>query len=237
MKNDLSHWVLVMHFTRREAAYLAVGADPQLSDHPPEIEGKARLIEREIGNAADRALEYAGSFVRGMDEPMDPLAPDIWEYSDVPFLYLPSSELRANVAEVLSDPQNVPILSRDDPWFTESFYGLDLAVWFGPSGFEPIFDFERKRIRTVAPKDATDTSDAWSRGKHDTALLRHLAAAADRYWKPIAVGGNYDPSDRTTAPTNDQVIEWLVARGVSKRVAEVMAQILRADGLPTGPRK
>lgn len=68
-------------------------------------------------------------------------------------------------------------------------------------------------------------------GKHDTALLQHLAAAAEKFWK------NYDPSDNTTAPTNAQIIDWLVERHVTKRTAEVMATILRADGLPTGPRK
>jgi hypothetical protein len=61
--------------------------------------------------------------------------------------------------------------------------------------------------------------------------LRHLAAAADHWWK------NYDPSDQTTAPTNQEVIDWLVEHGVARRNAEVMATILRPDGLPTGPRK
>jgi hypothetical protein len=71
----------------------------------------------------------------------------------------------------------------------------------------------------------------WPWGSHETELLRHLAAAADRFWK------KYDPSDPTTAHTNQQVIDWLKQRGVSERTAEVMATILRADGLPTGPRK
>lgn len=71
----------------------------------------------------------------------------------------------------------------------------------------------------------------WPWGSHETQLLRHLAAAADRFWK------NYDPSDPTTAPTNQEVIDWLVEHGVARRNAEVMASILRADGLHPGPRK
>lgn len=67
-------------------------------------------------------------------------------------------------------------------------------------------------------------------GKHDTTLLKHLAAAADRFWT------NYDPSDNTTAPKNSEIVDWLEGRGVAKRTAEAMATILRADGLPTGPR-
>jgi predicted GNAT family acetyltransferase len=45
---------------------------------------------------------------------------------------------------------------------------------------------------------------------------------------------DYDPEKPATAPTNDDVSDWLEKRGVAKRVAEVMAQILRADGLKAG---
>jgi hypothetical protein len=71
----------------------------------------------------------------------------------------------------------------------------------------------------------------WPWGRHETDLLRKLAYAADRFWK------NYDPNDPTTAPTNEQVSDWLKSQGVAVRTAEIMASILRADGLPTGPRK
>lgn len=70
----------------------------------------------------------------------------------------------------------------------------------------------------------------WPWGHHDTALLQHLSAAGERFWRL------YDPNDSTTAPTNKQVTEWLEERGVAKRVAEIMAQMLRPDGLPVGPR-
>ncbi|GJI89793.1 hypothetical protein [Duganella hordei] len=74
-------------------------------------------------------------------------------------------------------------------------------------------------------------SRQWPWGTYETDSLRHLAAAANRFWR------NYDPTDATTAPINEDVCKWLVEQGVSKRVAEVMASILRADGLATGPRK
>jgi len=70
----------------------------------------------------------------------------------------------------------------------------------------------------------------WPWGTHETNLLRLLADAAKRYWE------NFDPSDPTTAPTNEDVKQFLNNRGVSTRTAEVMAQILRADGLRPGPR-
>ena len=73
----------------------------------------------------------------------------------------------------------------------------------------------------------------WPWGSHHTKQLGHLEAAARKFW------GQYDPANaKTTAPKNETVIDWLVTeRGVSKAVAQSMATILRADGLPTGPRK
>jgi hypothetical protein len=74
-------------------------------------------------------------------------------------------------------------------------------------------------------------SREWPWGTYETDLLRHLALAANRFWR------NYDPTDASTAPTNKEVINWLVENGVANRTAEIIATILRADGLPTGPRK
>ena len=72
----------------------------------------------------------------------------------------------------------------------------------------------------------------WPWGNYETDLLRKLAAAAKKFWTL------YDPNDPTTAPTNKQVQDWLQKEmEVSSRVAEVIAQILRTDGLPSGPRK
>ena len=79
--------------------------------------------------------------------------------------------------------------------------------------------------------DSADATGAWPWGKRDTKLLRDMAAAADALWK------NYDPAEADTAPTNEQVEAFLTNRGVAKRTAEVIATILRADGLPTGPRR
>ncbi len=71
----------------------------------------------------------------------------------------------------------------------------------------------------------------WPWGDYETDLLRHLAAAAVQFWK------DYDPSKPTTAPTNKAVAGWLEDKGVLPRNAKSIATILRAKGLPTGPRK
>lgn len=71
----------------------------------------------------------------------------------------------------------------------------------------------------------------WPWGTYETVLLGHVADAVEKFWC------RYDPGDVTTAPTNDHVAGWLVSdRNVSKRAAEIIATILRADGLPFGPR-
>lgn len=93
---------------------------------------------------------------------------------------------------------------------------------------------ELEKLLSVA-KNSTQfekiTLGGWPWGSHETDLLRKLAGAANKWWI------RYDPADATTAPTNDQVTNWLKNEGVSNRVAEVMASILRIDGLPSGPRK
>jgi hypothetical protein len=92
-------------------------------------------------------------------------------------------------------------------------------------------------IRLTAERDALlmkldeRPAGTWPWGDRQTELLVHLAAAADRFWE------RYDPSDQTTAPRSAEVTAWLMDRSVPKRVAQVMAQILREDGLPVGPRR
>jgi hypothetical protein len=76
------------------------------------------------------------------------------------------------------------------------------------------------------------TDSRWPWGKHHTETLGHLEAAARKWWVL------YDPSDFTTAPTNEMVSEWLqTERGISKEKARAIASMLRPDGLPTGPRR
>lgn len=71
----------------------------------------------------------------------------------------------------------------------------------------------------------------WPWGAYETSLLRELAEAARRFWV------NYDPSDHTTAPRNEDVVSWLEERNVSTNSAKSIATILRCDGLRPGPRK
>jgi hypothetical protein len=74
----------------------------------------------------------------------------------------------------------------------------------------------------------------WPWGDRSTELLDHFAEAAKLWDK-------YDPAFPATAPTSDDVEKDLLKRkwgkkNFPKRVAQVMAQMLRADELKAGPR-
>jgi len=97
----------------------------------------------------------------------------------------------------------------------------DFVVWCTAKGFA------HNIPNRVAPQPTTK----WPWGDYETALLRRLASAAEEWWS------TYDPASPATAPKNKEVKDWLIDQGVSDRVAENMATILRADGLKTGPRK
>lgn len=71
----------------------------------------------------------------------------------------------------------------------------------------------------------------WPWGAHETKDLKALEAAAIKWWV------NFDPSDHETAPRNEDVSGWLQStHKISKTKANGIASMLRADGLPTGPR-
>lgn len=89
----------------------------------------------------------------------------------------------------------------------------------------------REELQAVRAVAAARPADGWPWGGHHTRALGLLRGAAEKFWI------NYDPTDPSTAPTNAQVKAWLVEQGASDRIAENMASILRADGLPPGPRK
>jgi hypothetical protein len=100
----------------------------------------------------------------------------------------------------------------------------DFATWLQLIGHETPPEFH------WTPQDLENGPLLWPWGKYQTTGLRLLAGAANKYWK------HYDPGDSSTAPKNAEVEAWLIEQGISKRRAEVIASLLRADDLRTGPR-
>jgi hypothetical protein len=93
------------------------------------------------------------------------------------------------------------------------------------------FPFSSTDIEQSAESLGTKKApDVWPWGSHSTRNLELLAQAVERFWI------RYDPEDPTTAPKNSQVSAWLQERGMSERVAEITAQIIRAGDLKAGRR-
>lgn len=100
------------------------------------------------------------------------------------------------------------------------------AEWATRLGWDLPSDFPRPEAATTS---APGGQGRWPWGTYETKLLRLLAEAAQEHWT------SYDPSLPATAPPSVDVQAWLIKRGASIRVAEVMAQILRPNDLKAGP--
>lgn len=141
------------------------------------------------------------------------------QFGNIPALRAPTGPWDGSFA-TLFDPK-VHALS------SALIYQDKLAKWFEDNGYLSKF-FHLPAAEWASPDESL--IERWPWGSHTTANLEHLAAAAGKFWR------HYDPQDHTTAPLNEDVVQWLEARGVSGRIAAAMATILRADNLPTGPR-
>lgn len=131
---------------------------------------------------------------------------------------------------------------RDAPSFEEDDRGnpeTDYRAWFIANGKSVTINISRPHLmvcrshleRSISdPATGAQPPQGWPWGGYETTLLRHLSAAADRFWK------NYDPAEPDTAVTKEVVVTWLQGRGVSGRTAEQIDTILRAENLPKGPR-
>jgi hypothetical protein len=106
----------------------------------------------------------------------------------------------------------------------------DFAAFCALQGWEMPAHLEALASRN-SEQPSRELNGSWPWGQYETNLLRELAAAANKFWV------NFDSADPTTAPTNAEVEKFLIDRGVSGRMAEYMAQMLRADGLRPGPRR
>lgn len=156
------------------------------------------------------------------------------EYTSGIFVYLRSPR-RSSLTECLfnfgsEDAREQPDLIPFWTWyiFDEPVSSDDNDMVFLKSQVDA---FEKKHFATSSAITKTDPPITYPWGTHTTHLLNQLSAAATKFWSL------YDPADATTAPTNEQVAQWLVERGVAERTANVIATILRTDGLKMGRRK
>lgn len=87
-------------------------------------------------------------------------------------------------------------------------------------------------LHSQAPgsRRASAVDRPWPWGEHTTQALELLKAAAFEFW------AGFEADKPEEAPTSKEVEAWLVQRGASAGLAEAIARLLRADGLPAGPR-
>ena len=100
--------------------------------------------------------------------------------------------------------------------------------WFNKQGIKLESVAYRKLSQGLSSPLAYENKWPW--GNYETHDLRLLAEAVRQFWS------TYDPSDKTTAPRNHEVQKWLESQGASKRTAEVIATIIRAEEVPAGRR-
>lgn len=164
--------------------------------------------------------------------------PAAWHHSPFPREYARRSELvrRAGSAYELNDPTTPADFLA---WAKHLDLSLPPELESEVEKRTPMVDLRRElevaqtRIadlerELVGMREAN--SSRWPWGTYETRWLRQLDKAVKRFWL------GYVPTDPSTANTNATVSAWLQGQGVPQRVAEVMAQIIRADGLRPGPR-
>ena len=208
---DLSNWDFANDFTGEQAAALICGIDPSQTEYS---RGKADPIYQRMRQCYETAW----------------LEVDI--ANDVP---RPERLVDMTLASLARDQSGrdhlMEMLCAGDPGtkFEKRHFGRqEISRWLKANGLKSVYKFDHE----LADTSPMAKVGKWPWGDHHTVILGHLEAAARRFWT------NYDPDDNTTAHTNAEVSEWLLnERGVSKNMANAIASILRADGLPTGPRK
>ena len=230
--NDLSHWDFSADFTGAQAVALVFGLD--LND----IQAKQSMgvlgadASAKFAPACERMKQCYDAARGYCHDSLRP--PRDWDEKR-PAVMLHSVELSRRIQEL--DPEFDHYLCNwlgDDSYSgfeTQRFARSEIVAWLACIGQVSIYAFDGAMATTPVPAQSNRTA-RWPWGDHHTELLGHLEAAARRYWM------NYDPTDATTAPLSTVVSDWLCndERKVSRTMADAIAQILRVDGLRTGPR-
>lgn len=218
---DLSHWDFANTFSGVQAAWLMLGIDPPgagLDDKRivPVIQRMKQDYENALG-AAVWAHDFAASPKGALPDPMEG---PMHLYS-LKMFHATGHEFNVDRIKEKHWLKN----DGETDFDVQQFHRDELARWLGATGMSSIYKFK------VESNDELPAGKRWPWGDHHTEYLGHLEAAAREFWV------NYDPQNRKkTAPKNDAIIEWLKARKVSRSLANAMATMLRADGLPPGPR-
>jgi len=208
-----SSWAGIDRFNAEDAAALIVGENARTS-------GYVRTLSGPVYESMERSYNEARSqFHPAYEDTYPPVvfleSIDLCWYKEDP---LPGT--RRLIEEWLSD-------KTKSGFELQSFTRQEMARWLTAVGVRSVYKFDPGQ-----PGAPQDSPGRWPWGSHHTELLGHLEAAALKWWIL------YEPSDPTTAPTNETVIAWLkTERKVSGQMAKAIATMLRPNGLRSGPRK
>jgi len=221
--DSLTHWNFAAHFSGYDAAALILGLEPKDSASD---QSRIRVVTDRMDLNYNHALKryYHEAFQIAQENFQDMEANRPFELESVKM-----SEVRRHCDFYEDETPLSDWLESDHQTLFDAqiFSRHAVADWLDATCLKSIYQF--RLDQTILDKEVTGH---WPWGDYHTELLGHLEAAAVRYWV------NYDPTDATSAATNKDVAEWLMGdRKLSKKAADAIASILRADGLPTGPRK
>lgn len=225
---DLSHWDLVETLTLWEAAYLAGGMDPKLSQVlPPEQKAKAGVIYQELEKAYDSALSAVRFALNGKRFDVGETIDSIFTPS---FSALPSDQLIQEIRFCLQHGrefhwQEFYDVVDDDPTETPVFSRDRLSAWFASKGFKPVYSFVTQPAESASQ---TQLVAQLPTRNHVSDKLAKMNQAAAKFW------GNADRADRGTHPDNATVAGWLRGQGFSSTLADKAATIVRPEWAPTG---
>ena len=239
MKNDvLSYWRMVDPLTVKQAAALIGGCNPSEVRYenvgPSYLETKDGITSNEgieRVQAAYAALTNAikdgklGANVRFTAWPHDG-----WLEIDEDERL--TSDVSLNPEEWDTDIVGLKLIKRqgfvyrvNPDWDKTTISVETLNDWLRQRGFPPLFS-------EFSESTGEPDSGPWPWGGYTTKHLKTIAEVVKEFWS------TYDPEQPDTAPTNSEVQDWLMSeRGVSKKIAESMATICRADNAPTTRRR
>jgi hypothetical protein len=216
---DLTHWDYETDFTAEQVAALIVGVAPEDSHGArTKMAPVLRRLEKAYLAALDKCLERFLPWVEPTARPA----------------YSPEELTGRLIADVEKSAKRSPdthdLFERVDAarggLLDDLFPRQNVVNWLAATGLRSVYRFEAPLLPTDSHR-----SGRWPWGDHHTKALGHLETAARQWWS------SFDPEQPDTAPTNKDVSEWLIDKlGLSEKMADAIASILRADDLKPGRR-
>jgi hypothetical protein len=152
-KGELRAWNLIHAISAYEAALLIGGVDPARTDIGEMEKAQARVFEKAIHEAVTRADFLAWQLCDDKFAEEMPVTSDIWEMEPDYEKYLPTFEIRNSVAEVLKNPDDVPVLLGIDPWYSATVYAGDFKAWLTRNGVRSSYEFQDHQAIVVTKLD------------------------------------------------------------------------------------